>query len=63
MQRCGVRAGGGSTITCTNATSCVVECQGNCHVLCTDQVGRCDVTCAHGSPVSCASGTVACGPC
>jgi hypothetical protein len=51
-------------ITCSNATSCVVACQGNCHVLCTDQVGRCNVTCAHGaSPISCPSGMVACGPC
>ena len=58
VDRCGVRAGPGSVITCTSVTTCVVECLGSCQVICND-TNPCDVTCPGGAaPSSCANGTL-----
>jgi len=64
MQHCGVQVGPGSLVTCSSAKNCVVKCLGACHVFCTDEVDRCEVSCPDGaSPISCTDGSVACGSC
>jgi hypothetical protein len=64
MEHCGVQAGTNSLITCSSAKNCVVKCLGVCHVFCTDEVDRCEVSCPDGaSPISCPDGSVSCSSC
>jgi hypothetical protein len=61
-ERCGVEVGNGSSVICSNLTSCVVLCHGTCTVEC-DEIGSpCQVYCGsrESQPRTCACGT-SCG--
>lgn len=64
MKQCVIAVGTSSRVSCANVESCAVACSGECLVFCADDVQSCDVTCDSGvAPTSCASGSLACGPC